>query len=247
MPPWARSRLRHGVSEPPGCPPDARERPEVGCGGIPSQLPAWRCGRHGSYGGAGGAPSTRSASIANPPIPSASTWWKTTTRAHPESARSVTNVADHSGCCAGKGVVTMSAASARRDASSPGAGQTTSRTWCDTSNPEASSQMGRPQPAGVAMSAGEDGELRLSGPAAPRGPVHKTAEHPIQISTQHRPATAQVRRLKPTPSDRPSWPARTRGSVATRWPSHLSAPHLGKRSERVLYRPSLAAGARRAL
>ncbi|MDQ1420874.1 MAG: hypothetical protein QOJ52_2836 [Acidimicrobiaceae bacterium] len=70
-------------------------------------------------------------------------------RAQPSSARAVTRLADHSGCSAGSGSVTMPAATPRRASWLPGGGQRTSWTCRVMSNSGSSTQTGRPQPGGV--------------------------------------------------------------------------------------------------
>ena len=118
------------------------------------------------------APSTRFTRTANPPTPSASTWWNTTIRAQASPSRPVTSVADHSGWSGGSGCVTAPAATRRRDSSSPGGGQRTSWTCPVISNSGSSTHTGRPQPGGVDTSRWRKREMpRIRSASASRTPL----------------------------------------------------------------------------
>ena len=90
-----------------------------------------------------GAPSTRLANTANPPIPSASTWWNTRTRAASPGAVSVTRVAAQSGRFRGI-LAPISSAARPSTVSSPwGAAQRREVTWLAISNAGSSTHTGR--------------------------------------------------------------------------------------------------------
>ena len=82
-------------------------------------------------------------------MPSARTWWKATISAVLSPSSPVTAVMRQSGRSAGSRVPTTSAAIFNSASSSPGAAHSTDDTWSPTSNPGASTQIGRPQPGGV--------------------------------------------------------------------------------------------------
>ena len=101
---------------------------------------------------AGGAPSMSRARTASPPMPSASTWWKTMTSAPRSSARPVTMTAAHGGRFSGRRVPTACIATSCSAASSAGSGHRTSRTCRSTVNSGSSTHIGRPHSGGVRTS-----------------------------------------------------------------------------------------------
>ena len=87
--------------------------------------------------------------MVRPPTPSASTWWRTTTRATRSPGSAPTRVTDHSGASRLSGLITSRSAVSMRACSSPGAPQSSSRTCCRMSNRSSSTQTGPPQPNGT--------------------------------------------------------------------------------------------------
>ena len=73
------------------------QRPYPGSHRVGEELLRVGAGMGNGAGAVAAVPSTSRTSAASPPIPSASTWWMTSTSALPSPARPVTTVTDHNG------------------------------------------------------------------------------------------------------------------------------------------------------
>ncbi len=133
------------------------------------------------------ASSTRAARTARPPMPSATTWCRTSTTAAVLSLRSVTSTARQSGRERSSGLVTISTAASRSAAWSPGCRHRTCSTWAPTSKRGSSTQIGRPQPNGTSTS-----RWRRRGIAASR------ASSSIRAPARSKPGPASRVRTAPT-------------------------------------------------